>query len=81
MKLLKPDADASAKFSLQKSRFLRYAKERNPTSHFDEVCDCSETGISKTPSNLNFSEHTLETGDVLEPLAPPLNDRCKTPDR
>ncbi len=31
------------------------------------------TGISKTPSNLNVSEHTLETGDVLEPLAPPLN--------
>ncbi len=63
--------DGSAKLSLQKTRFLRYAKERNRSSRFDEVCDCSEQAL--TPSNWNVSEHTLETGDVLEPLAPPLN--------
>jgi hypothetical protein len=39
--------DASAKLSLQKTHFLRYAKERNRTSHFDEVCDCSEQAFPK----------------------------------
>lgn len=71
--------DASAKLSLQKTRFLRYAKERNRSSHFDEVCDCSKQAFPKlrviwTSLSILWKQ-VMSLSHLLHPSI-----TCKTPD-